>query len=190
MTGTARSGRDSPAAAVTAPPLWAAGAAALPAGGSSGPACPCSAAALGRPVPGRVSRRAPASSPRPEQRPGRGAPGAPAGQWRVSGGFAPAPVLLWCPASPGQPRCRRSRGLPVPLAARGSAPGPRHGASARSGRARPEPRPPERDLLRLTHTGGSPGAPAASPHLGLLGAPHRHRPTGSLRVRGFACTWR
>lgn len=74
---------------------------------------------------------------------------APVGQWRLCHCQS---AVLGCPASP---RYRRSRGLPVPLAARGSALGPGHGASARSGRSRPEPRPPEGDLLWLNHTGGS-----------------------------------
>lgn len=114
-------------------------------------------------MPGRVSRPAPALPPRPKQRPwGAARPGARSERRQVSGGFAPEPAVLGCPTSPSQPRWQSRgtgegwrRGLPVPLAARGSAPGPGRGPSARSGRARPEPRPPERDLLWLNHTGGS-----------------------------------
>nr|XP_041572513.1 translation initiation factor IF-2-like [Taeniopygia guttata] len=158
MTGAAGSGRDSPAAAVTEPARSAVAGPppSRPVGRQLrlGPARPRSAAARARPGPGRVSLRAPATSPRPEQRHRAAAR-------QVSGGFVPEPGVLGCPASPAQPRYRRSRGagrsrgLPVPLGAGGSAPGPGHGAAARSGGARPEPPPPERDLLRLHHAGSS-----------------------------------
>lgn len=103
MPGTATSGRDSLTAAVTAPARSAVGGAgAVPSGGSSGLARPRSAAALGRPVPGRGSVRAPALSPRPEQRPRAAArPGARLERRQVSGRFVPEPVVLGCPARPG-----------------------------------------------------------------------------------------
>lgn len=172
MTGTATSGRDWPAAPVTAlARSGAGGAAAVPSGGSSGPLRPCSAGPCPAGCPGErrhYPRALRAAS-------GRGL----AGQWRLCPGGGGAA----CPAGPGQPRYRRGRGLPVPLA-------------ARSGRARPEPRPPERDLLSLNHTGGSgllpplwllgpgeapaPGLPAcADLPLASLGAELRTHPEGT-----------
>nr|XP_021389272.1 uncharacterized protein LOC110472146 [Lonchura striata domestica] len=172
--GGSCSGRDG------ARPLCGGGAAAAASGGSSGPARPRPAAALGRPAPGRVSLRAPALSPRPEQRPR-------AGQWRlcpgaggagVPGQACPAPVSAEprrgpAPRPPGAPRCRRLRARAGPW---GSSPGRRGSAGAASS---PEGLASLAAGGRLGRAGS--GAAAAPPHRRPLGA---RRGSGRRALRG------